>query len=162
DVCLAPEPSNALNDASTMIKVVEYMAVERPIVAFDLPETRYSAGEAALYAPANDEAQFALLVARLLDDPDERARRGAQGRGRLERNLWGARPRGPFPGARAAATTPAGGGWARPLRRQRRGERGVGPRAGAPRRRAPGPRFRGRLRMRQAGRVRPRPPRRPL
>ncbi len=103
DVCLAPEPSNALNDASTMIKVVEYMAVERPIVAFDLPETRYSADEAALYATPNDEAEFASLVARLLDDPEERQRRGAQGRQRLERSLSWERSQAALLEAHAAA-----------------------------------------------------------
>ena len=49
DVCVAPDPKNDLNDVSTMNKVLEYMACGRPIVAFDLQETRFSAGEGALY-----------------------------------------------------------------------------------------------------------------
>ena len=57
-----------------MNKVMEYMAMGRPIVSFDLKEARVSAGDAAVYAPANDEAEFAKLIARLLDDPDERRR----------------------------------------------------------------------------------------
>ena len=103
DVCLAPEPSNALNDRSTMIKVVEYMALGRPIVAFDLPETRYSAAEAALYATPNDEGEYAELLGRLLDDPAERARRGALGRERLERELSWSRSREALGEAYAAA-----------------------------------------------------------
>ena len=55
DVCLSPDPQNPLNDVSTMNKVVEYMAMGRPIVSFDLDEARVSAGEAAVYATADDE-----------------------------------------------------------------------------------------------------------
>jgi glycosyltransferase involved in cell wall biosynthesis len=84
DVCLAPEPSNPLNDVSTMIKVVEYMAMGRPIVSYDLAESRVSAANAALYAPPNDDARFADCIAELLDDPERRRRMGAAGRARVE------------------------------------------------------------------------------
>lgn len=83
DVCLSPEPATPLNLASTMIKVAEYMAMERPVVAFDLPETRFTAADAAAYAPAGDEAAFAELVDELLDDPTRRASMGTMGRARL-------------------------------------------------------------------------------
>ncbi|GAB3690189.1 glycosyltransferase family 4 protein [Actinocorallia lasiicapitis] len=83
DVCLSPDPPNPLNDVSTMNKVMEYMAMGRPLVSFELREARVSAGEAALYAPGADEAAFAGLVSRLLDDPAERARRGELGRARV-------------------------------------------------------------------------------
>jgi glycosyltransferase involved in cell wall biosynthesis len=83
DVCLSPDPRNPLNDVSTMNKVLEYMVMGRPIVSFDLREARVSAGEAALYAPANDESAFAGLVAGLLDDPDQRARMGKIGQERI-------------------------------------------------------------------------------
>ncbi|HEY3007304.1 MAG TPA: glycosyltransferase family 4 protein, partial [Micromonosporaceae bacterium] len=66
DVCLSPDPLNPLNDVSTMNKIMEYMAMSRPIVSFDLREARVSAGEAAVYAPANDESEFAKLIAVLL------------------------------------------------------------------------------------------------
>ncbi|MFF3442164.1 glycosyltransferase family 4 protein [Streptosporangium sp. NPDC002721] len=94
DVCLAPDPLNPLNDVSTMNKIMEYMAMARPVVSFDLREARVSAGEAAVYAPANDESQFAKLVARLLDDPGERRRMGAAGQARV---------RGPLSWERSAA-----------------------------------------------------------
>ncbi len=87
DVCLAPEPKTPLNDVSTMIKIMEYMAMGRPIVSFDLDETRVSAGDAAVYAPANDEREFARLIAELLDDPDRRTRMGEIGRKRVEGEL---------------------------------------------------------------------------
>ncbi|KUM88319.1 MULTISPECIES: glycosyltransferase family 4 protein [Streptomyces] len=83
DVCLSPDPRNPLNDVSTMNKVLEYMAMGRPIVSFDLKEARVSAGDAAVYAPANDEARFAELITVLLDDPDKRARMGKIGQERI-------------------------------------------------------------------------------
>ncbi|WP_116996123.1 glycosyltransferase family 4 protein [Desertimonas flava] len=87
DVCLSPDPLNPLNDVSTMNKVVEYMAMGRPLVSFDLVEARVSAGEAALYVPANDEAAFAAAVNELLDDPRRRKEMGRLGRQRVEQEL---------------------------------------------------------------------------
>ena len=63
-----------------MNKIVEYMAMSRPLVSFDLVEARVSAGDAAVYATPNDEREFARLIAELLDDPERRARMGALGR----------------------------------------------------------------------------------
>jgi glycosyltransferase involved in cell wall biosynthesis len=83
DVCLSPDPRNPLNDVSTMNKVLEYMAMGRPIVSFDLKEARVSAGDAAVYAPDDDEAEFAKLITVLLDDPDKRARMGEIGQERI-------------------------------------------------------------------------------
>ncbi|MFC0438632.1 glycosyltransferase family 4 protein [Kutzneria buriramensis] len=83
DVCLAPDPLNPLNDVSTMNKIMEYMAMSKPIVSFDLVEARVSADEAAVYAAANDESEFAKLVVKLLDDPAERKRMGQLGRERV-------------------------------------------------------------------------------
>lgn len=84
DVCLAPDPKSPLNDRSTMIKVIEYMAMGRAIVSFDLAESRVTAGEAALYAPANDESAFADRIEQLLDHPELRMRLGETGRARVE------------------------------------------------------------------------------
>ncbi|MFE1441743.1 glycosyltransferase family 4 protein [Streptomyces sp. NPDC058739] len=83
DVCLSPDPHNPLNDVSTMNKVLEYMVMGRPIVSFDLREARVSAGDAAVYAPANDEAEFARHIALLLDDPEKRALMGKIGQERI-------------------------------------------------------------------------------
>ncbi|WP_234381414.1 MULTISPECIES: glycosyltransferase family 4 protein [unclassified Streptomyces] len=87
DVCLSPDPRNPLNDVSTMNKVLEYMAMGRPIVSFDLKEARVSAGDAAVYAPANDESAFAGLIARLMDDPEKRAQMGRTGQERITGRL---------------------------------------------------------------------------
>jgi glycosyltransferase involved in cell wall biosynthesis len=87
DLCLAPEPKNSFNDASTMIKVAEYMALGRPIVAYDLTETKVTAGDAALYATDNQVRNFADCIGRLLDDPELRERMGTIGRARVEDGL---------------------------------------------------------------------------
>ncbi len=87
DICLSPDPYNPLNDVSTMNKVVEYMAMSRPLVSFELTEARVSAGDAAVYVPANDEAAFAVAMAELLDDPVRRKQMGELGRERVEREL---------------------------------------------------------------------------
>jgi glycosyltransferase involved in cell wall biosynthesis len=84
DVCVAPNPKTPLNDVSTMVKLLEYMAMSKPVVAYDLPETRRTADEAALYARPNDPSSLAALIDELLDDPERRARMGAAGRARIE------------------------------------------------------------------------------
>jgi glycosyltransferase involved in cell wall biosynthesis len=87
DIGLSPDPRNAFNDASTMNKTLEYMAFELPVVAFDLVETRVSAGPAAVYVEPTDPAAFAQAVAELLDDPERRAVMGREGRRRIEDGL---------------------------------------------------------------------------
>lgn len=87
DVCLSPDPRNPLNNVSTMNKVVEYMAMGRPVVSFDLVEARVSAGEAALYVPADDDLDFAKAIDSLLDSPAVCRRMGELGRRRVEREL---------------------------------------------------------------------------
>jgi len=87
DVCLSPDPMSPFNDASTMNKIVEYMAMGRSIVTFDLTEARVSAGDAADYVPANDERAFAKAVNALLNDPGRRREMGDLGRRRVEREL---------------------------------------------------------------------------
>jgi len=87
DICLDPNPSSPLNDVSTWIKVMEYMALGKPIVSFDLKETRISAGEAALYVTPNDEIAFARAIVRLMDDPSKRSQMGAYGRTRVHDEL---------------------------------------------------------------------------
>ncbi|MGH9374916.1 MAG: glycosyltransferase family 4 protein [Terriglobia bacterium] len=87
DVCVAPDPKNAMNDKSTMNKVLQYMAYGRPVALFDLTEGRRAAGDAALYARPNDPADLAAQIARLLDSEDLRQKLGAAGRKRIEKEL---------------------------------------------------------------------------
>jgi glycosyltransferase involved in cell wall biosynthesis len=87
DVGLAPDPLNPLNDKSTMIKILEYMAYSLPVVLYDLKEGRRTAGEAALYARPDDPVDFAEQVEKLLDSQSLRQRLGAIGRKRTEQGL---------------------------------------------------------------------------
>lgn len=86
-VCVQPDPLSPLNDKSTMNKLMEYMALGKPTVAFDLTETRYSAQDAALYVRPNDEVEFARQVSWLLDNPIECGRMGEVGRRRVHEGL---------------------------------------------------------------------------
>ncbi|MGB7261192.1 MAG: glycosyltransferase family 4 protein [Albidovulum sp.] len=89
DIGVSPDPKNAMNDISTMNKVMEYMTLEKPVVQFDLKEGRASAGDASLYAAANDPKDFAQKIADLMDAPKDRKRMGQIGRARvLERLSW--------------------------------------------------------------------------
>ena len=87
DICVDPDPSSPLNDVSTWIKIMEYMAYAKPIVSFDLKETRFSAGDAALYVKPNGEAEFAKTIADLMAQPDLRQKMGSYGRWRVEQKL---------------------------------------------------------------------------
>jgi glycosyltransferase involved in cell wall biosynthesis len=87
DICVDPDPSSPLNDVSTWIKIMEYMAYGKPIDSFDLKESRYSAQAAALFVPCNDELAFAKATQRLMDDAELRKTMGRFGRQRVEREL---------------------------------------------------------------------------
>jgi len=87
DLGLSPDPKNPLNDVSTMNKTMEYMAFELPVVAFDLRETRVSAGGAAVYAEPNRVDEYARAIVELLDDGPRRKEMGELGRLRIEREL---------------------------------------------------------------------------
>jgi glycosyltransferase involved in cell wall biosynthesis len=87
DICVDPDPSSPLNDVSTWIKVMEYMAAGKPIVAFGLKETRFSARDAAIYVEPNNEAEFAQAIAQLMDQPELQRKMGAYGRRRVEDEL---------------------------------------------------------------------------
>jgi glycosyltransferase involved in cell wall biosynthesis len=87
DAGLSPDPKNPLNDVSTMNKTMEYMAFGLPVVAFDLRETRVSAGDAAVYVQPNDERQYAETIVALLDDEARRSHMGKLARERIEREL---------------------------------------------------------------------------
>jgi glycosyltransferase involved in cell wall biosynthesis len=87
DICVDPDPSSPLNDVSTWIKVMEYMAAAKPIVTFDLKETRFSARHAAIYVKPNNETEFAEAIAQLMDQPELRKQMETYGRRRVEDEL---------------------------------------------------------------------------
>jgi len=84
DVCVNPDVANEMNDKSTMNKIMEYMALGKPIVQFDLTEGRFSAQDASLYARNNDPIDLAEKILDLLADEDKRKKMGEYGRRRIE------------------------------------------------------------------------------
>jgi glycosyltransferase involved in cell wall biosynthesis len=87
DVCVSPDPVNPFNHSCTMNKILEYMALAKPVVMFDLTEGRRSAADAALYARDNDAADLAARILDLIDAPERRREMGEIGRVRMEREL---------------------------------------------------------------------------
>ena len=87
DVCVNPDVANEMNDKSTMNKIMEYMALGKPIVQFDLTEGRFSAQDSSLYAKENDEVDMAEKILQLLDNPELRKTMGEFGRERVVNEL---------------------------------------------------------------------------
>ena len=87
DVCVNSDEYNEMNDKSTMNKILEYMALGKPIVQFDLTEGRHSAQAASLYAEPNNAADMAKKIIELLEDPDKRKRMSEYGRSRIINEL---------------------------------------------------------------------------
>lgn len=87
DVCVNPDVANEMNDKSTMNKIMEYMALGKPIVQFDLHEGRVSAQDASLYAKRNDCVDLARQIVTLIDDEPLRRRMGQAGRERIRNAL---------------------------------------------------------------------------
>jgi len=87
DVCINSDVVNEMNDKSTMNKIMEYMALGKPIVQFDLKEGRVTAQNASLYALPNDEIDFANKILKLLNDPELRKEMGLLGQERVRKQL---------------------------------------------------------------------------
>ena len=86
-LCLAPDPANGLNEFHTMNKIMDYMRCGKPIVSFDLLESRFSAMDAAIYIKNNDAIEFGNAIIRLLNDCELRKRMGKYGKERVEKFL---------------------------------------------------------------------------
>ncbi|MEM8485149.1 MAG: glycosyltransferase family 4 protein [Bacteroidota bacterium] len=87
DIGVDPDPSNDFNDKCTMIKMTEYMAFSKPIIAFDLPEHRFTSKDAAMYVPDNNTEKFGEALAQLMDDEARRNEMGLIGRQRVEQSI---------------------------------------------------------------------------
>ncbi len=87
DVCVNPDKKTPFNDKSTMNKIMEYMALGKPIVQFDLMEGKRSADQASVYAEGNNAIDFAEKIIELLADPEHRKQMGEIGRRRMQESL---------------------------------------------------------------------------
>jgi len=87
DVCVDPAPFNIYHDNNTAVKVLEYMALGRPMVLYDLAGHRAAAAGAALYARRGDEQDFARKIAQLMDDKTLAQRLGKLGQERFRNQL---------------------------------------------------------------------------
>ena len=87
DICVNPDKPTAMNDLSTMNKIMEYMALKKPIVQYNLKEGKFSAQEASLYAKNTDPKNFADKIMMLCDDGDLRKKMGDFGYKRVVEDL---------------------------------------------------------------------------
>jgi glycosyltransferase involved in cell wall biosynthesis len=105
EVCVCPDPKNEYNDGCTMNKVLEYMQLGRPIVQFDLAESRRLVGDAGVYASGNSPDSLAEGIVSLLSDRDLANRIGAAGRERFSQYEWPAQESSLFDAYRRALRT---------------------------------------------------------
>ena len=87
DVCFVPDPASPLNEKSTMIKTMDYMALGKPVIAYDMVENRVSAGDAGLYAKPSEPRELARQFMSLVEDPNLRHRLGRNGQIRIRAEL---------------------------------------------------------------------------
>ena len=87
DICLEPNPPSPLNDRTITVKTYEYMALQKPVVAYDLPEQCTVIQGAALFARPNDALEFATKIGQLMDNKELRESMGATGREKMEKDL---------------------------------------------------------------------------
>jgi len=87
DICVNPDKPTEMNNLSTMNKIMEYMALKKPIVQFDLKEGRASAKKASLYAKNTEVEDFADKICELLDNEEQRVRMGEYGYKRVLNEL---------------------------------------------------------------------------
>jgi glycosyltransferase involved in cell wall biosynthesis len=88
DVCVDPAGPSTLNHRSTMVKVAEYLAAARPVVAYDLIETRRTAADAAVLVEPGDVVALAAAVAQLAHSPEDRDALAQRARERAEGLVW--------------------------------------------------------------------------
>ena len=87
DICVQPDPPTAFNRHLTMNKLMEYMALGKPSIAYDMPETRFSGGDAVMYVPGESAHALARAILELADDQARREELGLRARQRIESSL---------------------------------------------------------------------------
>lgn len=87
DVCVNPDKPTAMNNLSTMNKIMEYMSLKKPIVQYDLKEGKFSAQTASLYADNTNPLDFGDKIMWLMDNPADRKAMGEYGYNRVVNEL---------------------------------------------------------------------------
>lgn len=88
DIGAAPDPPSNLNNISTMNKIMDYMWFGKPIVSFNLLESKNSAQDAAVYIKNAKEEDFGQAIIDLADSPDKRKSMGRYGQKRVKLLSW--------------------------------------------------------------------------
>lgn len=68
---VSPDPPTPFNDVSTMVKVLDSLAIGRPVVAFDLRETTRLVGDGGVILGEASAASLSATIIDLLRRPDE-------------------------------------------------------------------------------------------
>lgn len=90
-VGITPYQQNEFNRASFPLKTLEYLAAGLPVIATDLPATRWLDTE--LIQIAHSPEHFALLVERALDSPEDGAEIASRRREFAAKHGWDVRAR---------------------------------------------------------------------
>jgi glycosyltransferase involved in cell wall biosynthesis len=88
DVGVAPDPPGLLNNVSTMNKIMDYMWFGKPIVSFNLAESKFSAQLSAVYVHEANAENLGRAIIELLDNEEQRKRMGELGQERVKLLLW--------------------------------------------------------------------------
>src|SRR5262245_13940466 len=73
---VSPDPPTPFNAISTMVKVVDSLVIGRPVISFDLAETRRLAEDAGRVVRPADAPSLAAGIIEMLRDPEGTARMG--------------------------------------------------------------------------------------
>lgn len=82
DIAVAPKISTSEGSG----KMLNYMAMSQPVVAFDTPVHREYLAELGVYAPVGDTNAFAEAIQQLAHDPQRRSELGENLRSRAQNN----------------------------------------------------------------------------
>lgn len=88
DIFVDAAPFSFLNDNSTFIKHMEYMAFGKPIVSFALKESMFSVGDAGIFVEPNDTDAMAEAIVALAEDENQRRSLGEKALKRVAELSW--------------------------------------------------------------------------
>ncbi len=87
DVCVDSMPFNTYSNFSTLNKILEYMAMGKPVVTFDLEMTKRILGKAGYFAEPDNIADLGEKIKKLLENKRERIKMGKIARKKIEKEF---------------------------------------------------------------------------